>query len=92
MGETICKVIRYEFILFKCPKCLTFWSVLCYLLCCHIDIISCIGYSFISAYIALWIDLLLALISEWYEKIYESVGTEEPKDKFGSEENKTDKE
>jgi hypothetical protein len=33
----------------------------------------------VCAYLALWIDLLLAIISGYYEKIYKGVGAEEPK-------------
>ena len=33
---------------------------------------------------ALWIDLLLTIIANWYEEIYESVGTKESQDNEGN--------
>ena len=76
LGDTICKIIRYNFVLFQCIKCLTFWSVLGYLIINTTNIITSVTIAFICAYIALWIDLLLSLIAQKYEKYYESMGTE----------------
>lgn len=80
LGNAICKIIRYNFILFQCPKCLSFWSVLCYLLLINQSVIVSFCIAFICAYMAIWIDLLLTLIANWYEEIYESVGAKESQD------------
>lgn len=80
LGDAICKIIRYNFILFRCPKCLSFWSVLCYLLLFNQSVIVSLCIAFICAYMAIWIDLLLTIIANWYEEIYESVGTKESED------------
>lgn len=77
LGQAISKIIRIDFVLFRCPKCLAFWSILGYLLLSNEPIISSIAIAFICAYLALWIDLVLAIISEYYEKTYKGVGTEE---------------
>jgi hypothetical protein len=79
LGQAMSKIIRVDFVLFRCPKCLAFWSILGYLLLSNKPIISSIAIAFVCAYLALWIDLLLAIISEYYEKIYKGVGAEEPK-------------
>ena len=79
LGEAISKIIGYRFVLFHCPKCLAFWLVLGYLLLSNEPIISSIAIAFVCAYLALWIDLLLAIISEYYEETYKGVGAKEPK-------------
>lgn len=79
LGQTISEIIRYDFVLFRCPKCLAFWSILGYLLLSNEPIISSVATAFVCAYLALWIDLLLAIISEYYEETYKGVGAKEPK-------------
>ena len=71
LGNTICSIIHVDFILFKCVKCLTWWAVLCYsLIFNHQTIITSCFIAFLSAYIALWLDLLLAKLSKIYEDEY----------------------
>ena len=85
LGNTINKVIGYNFILFRCPKCLVFWSVSSYLLLSNQSVVLSIFIAFICAYLALWIDLLLTIIAEKYEEIYESLGAEESEDNDGKQ-------
>lgn len=78
MGETIEKTIRIRFVLFRCVKCLTFWSVLGYsLLVEQFSVVDAICVSFVCAYAALWIDLLLGKLASVYEKLSENVVAEE---------------
>ena len=88
LGNAICKIIRYNFILFQYPKCLSFWSVLCYLLLFNQSVIVSLCIAFICAYTAIWIDLLLTIIANWYEEIYESLGTKESEDSDGKQRGK----
>ena len=85
LGNAINKVIGYNFILFRCPKCLVFWSVLSYLLLSNQSVVLSIFIAFICAYLALWIDLLLTIIADKYEEIYESLGAEESEDSDGKQ-------
>ena len=85
LGNAINKVIGYNFILFRCPKCLVFWSVLSYLLLSNQSVVLSIFIAFICAYLALWIDLLLTIIAEKYEEIYESLGAKEYEDSDGKQ-------
>ena len=72
LGDTLCKMIHYEFVLFKCVKCATFWSVLCYtIFVLDYPIPACLAISFGSAYVSLWVSLLLSKLAEWYEKLDE---------------------
>lgn len=66
MGETICNIIKRDVTLLQCTKCLTFWSVLCYSLF-HTDVLTSITTAFVTAYIALWAELLLDKARKWYE-------------------------
>ena len=54
-----------------CPKCLTFWATLCYQLVtdCH-QLPLMLAISFLSAYAAIWLELLEGLIDKLYLKIY----------------------
>ena len=81
LGEAIEKTLHIRFVLLRCVKCLTFWTVLGYsLLRLTLPVEGCICIAFASAYIALWTDLLLAKLADIYEKLYQSVATEEGAD------------
>lgn len=73
--DAIEEKIKYHFIMLNCPKCLSFWLVLAYLLCTHIEPIVAIATAFICSYAALWLELLLSLITMIYNKLYEIVNT-----------------
>ena len=79
LGETIGKLLRTDFVLFRCVKCLTFWCVLGYsLLCVSIPAEAAVCIAFMCAYAALWAELLLGKLANAYEKLSEDVATEEP--------------
>ena len=72
LGEAICKTLKTNFILLKCVKCLSFWSILAYsLLLTNWRWELCFACSFSLAYLALWVDLALKKIAEVYEKLYD---------------------
>lgn len=84
MGETISKMLHTDFILLRCVKCLTFWTVLGYsLLCLTLPIATAICVAFLCAYAALWIDLLLGKMAKRYEELGKDVDAEEPKGDSG---------
>lgn len=84
MGETISKVLHTDFILLRCVKCLTFWTVLGYsLLCLTLPTVTAICVAFLCAYAALWIDLLLGKMAKRYEELGKDVDAEEPKGDSG---------
>ena len=59
----------------SCPKCLTFWSVLAYLIGSGTGIITSLAVSFLSAWSAVWLDLLMGFIDQLYLNIYEQIYT-----------------
>lgn len=57
----------------SCPKCLTFWSVLAYLIGSGTGVITSLAVSFLSAWSAVWLDLLMGFIDQLYLNIYEQI-------------------
>lgn len=56
-----------------CPKCLTFWSVLWFLVLSGNNIIHSIAIAFLTSYCAIWFDLLLGIMDVLYENIYNRI-------------------
>ena len=63
-----------------CIKCLTFWSVLVYGLACCGTVAAAIeaaprllAISFLCAWSAIWLDLLMGIIDHLYIKVYDSI-------------------
>lgn len=78
LGDAVSGVIKRNATLFQCVKCTTFWAILAYtLFLTEYEPVECAAIAFGCAYIALWVDLLFAKISVWYEKFYKSMVTEE---------------
>ena len=71
LGKAICKTLRIRFVLFKCVKCLTFWSMITYtLLFTPFQWELCLAISFIASYLSLWVELALNKLARVYEKHY----------------------
>lgn len=72
LGETIEKVIRFRFVLLHYAKCLSFWVILTYaLLFSELSVVESVCSAFVSAYLALWIDLGLYKLARIYENQYD---------------------
>lgn len=94
LGDAINKVIRTEFVLFRCVKCMTFWSVLGYSLLVELPFTHSACIAFVCSYLSLWAELALGKLADKYEKLSKNVDAEEPDGDTGirSEENQDDKE
>jgi hypothetical protein len=74
----------------SCPKCLTFWSTLAYLLACFLvgddaplrggtiaaylpAVPRMLAVSFLAAYSALWLELIMYFIDTIYNSIYDQI-------------------
>lgn len=53
----------------RCPKCLSFHSVLWFLVLTGHNIIASLATAFLASYTAVWLDLYLGLMDMWYEDI-----------------------
>ena len=54
----------------RCPKCLTFWAVLLFLVLTRHNVVLSLATSFLASYVGIWLDLLLGKMDVWYEDIY----------------------
>jgi hypothetical protein len=63
-----------------CPKCLTFWCVLAYMIISKGDVVHSIATSFLASYTAIWLDLLLGKLDGIYEKIFADIRKDERPD------------
>lgn len=69
MGDTLGRIFHSEAYVFKCVKCVTWQATLAYtIFCSDLNVLACLAISFISAYIALWLDLMLSKLASLYEK------------------------
>lgn len=57
----------------KCSKCISFWLTLAYGMAFWCSVIHCILVSFLCAFAALWIDLILAYINKKYDRLWEDL-------------------
>lgn len=74
LGEAICETLHIDFIIFKCVKCMTFWTMLIFsLIFTKITWSACIAVSFLASYAALWADLALSKIAKIYDNEYEKI-------------------
>ena len=82
----VCTSLRNWVLLYCLFKtlCFTFKSIIYGIQ----SVVLSIFIAFICAYLALWIDLLLTIIAEKYEEIYESLGAEESEDSDGKQRGK----
>lgn len=77
LGEAISKATRIDFILFRCVKCLTFWSVLGYSFYIHLPWVYAVCVAFVCSYLSLWAELGLGKLADQYEKYSKSLDAEE---------------
>ena len=77
LGEAIERTLRVRFVLLRCVKCSTFWSMLVYSLIHSFPLENALCLSFVSAYAALWADIPLAKLANLYEKLNKDLDAEE---------------
>lgn len=80
LGDTISKVTRINFILFRCVKCLTYWSVLGYSVYINLPLVYSVCIAFVCSYLSLWAELILGKLADRYEELGKYVDAEESKD------------
>lgn len=68
LSEAVAKVISK---ILKCPRCLTFWSVLFVLFVYGCNILIAIGLSLLMAYCSIWTELLLGALNKLYERLWQ---------------------
>lgn len=83
------RIIRHRLPVANCPKCATFWSTLTYCLVCCDDIATIpfiLALSFLAAYAAVWLQLLMYSVDTIYNRIYDTLSKNNPKENDGDDE------
>ena len=73
-------VVRHRLPILNCPKCAAFWSVIVYgvavanssLFTLHSSL-TVLAAAFLSAWSAIWLDLLMGIIDQLYIKLYDKI-------------------
>ena len=73
-------IIRHRLPVLNCPKCAAFWSVIVYgvavanssLFTLHSSL-QILAAAFLSAWSAVWLDLLMGIIDQLYIKLYDKI-------------------
>ena len=88
------EVLGFQLPILNCCKCSTYWAVLTYSVLSTHDIIGSLAVSFLCAYVAIWLELLMGFIDFLYLKVYEKIysrgeDSEITADTYGSNTNGT---
>lgn len=75
--------LHIEMPIVSCPKCLTWWVCLCYLVLHENGIVVSVATSFIASYCAQWVALIYDAVALLYNYLYEQIST--PDTSFDSE-------
>lgn len=67
LSDAVAKVVSK---VLKCPRCLSFWTVLFVLVMLGCDLIIAMGLSVLMAYLSIWIGLLLGKLNDLYDKLW----------------------
>ena len=54
----------------NCCKCFTFWSVAAYMMLAGYGVITSLAISFLCAYMATWVELIMGIVDYHYNRIY----------------------
>lgn len=73
LSGAIQEVLHINLRIASCPKCLSWWICLPYLLLRGYGIVISVAASFLLSYCALWLTLAYDLLATLYNKIYESI-------------------
>lgn len=71
------KTVGFKLPIVNCCKCGSFWTTLVYGIICHAVLgpIPVIAISFLAAFCAVWLELLMGYIDTLYDKCYERIYT-----------------
>lgn len=67
------EIIGSKLPIVNCVKCSTFWSVLILCLFIGFGVITSVAISFLSSYLAIWLELFFGFIDSCYEKTYNAI-------------------
>ena len=73
LSEAIQDSFRFKSRIASCPKCLSMWANLAYLLLTRHGLILSVAASFICSYLALWLALAYDAVAILYNYLYDSI-------------------
>ena len=73
LSGAITEALHTDLPIVSCPKCLTWWICLMYLVSHEYGIIESVAASFILSYAALWLALLYDCLAVLYNKTYDKL-------------------
>lgn len=73
LSDAIQEFVGFHSRILSCPKCLTFWTTLVFLLFNRYSIPVAVGTSFLLSYLALWADLGLSALNRIYNELYNQI-------------------
>ena len=73
MSDAVKMVTRTDLPIIGCVKCFTFWSVLAWCVITRHGIVYSIALSMLTAWAAIWLDLLLCASDALYLRIYDKL-------------------
>ena len=73
LSDAIQEFLGFKSRILSCPKCLTFWTTLTFLLFNRCRVAAAVGASFLFSYTALWADLGLSMLNRLYNELYEQI-------------------
>ena len=71
LSDAVQNVLRVHFRPLSCPKCLTFWLCLLYMLLSGVRVLDAVAASFLFSYVSLWLALALDALASAYNRLYE---------------------
>lgn len=73
LSEAVQETLGFHSRILSCPKCLTFWTTLTFLVFSGCRFVVAIGASFLFSYLALWADLGLSALNKIYNELYKQI-------------------
>lgn len=73
LADAIPKALHIRLKIVPCPKCLTFWVCLGWMVWHKYGLIQSVAASFLSSYCALWLALLYDALALLYNYMYEQI-------------------
>ena len=82
LSHAIQDKLKFRSEILSCPKCLSYWSVMAYMLLTRHGVIQSIAASFLSSYAALWLSLIYDALAKFYNSCYDAISetTDTPED------------
>lgn len=75
LSEAIQGVLHIRLRIASCPRCLTFWSCLAWLLLNGYAPLASVAASLVTSYLAMWLCLVYDALALLYNTIYEKITT-----------------